>query len=126
MRVLHRGRTAYRPGGGVTEAEFQAHVLELAGMYGWRVAHFHDSRRQVRPGVHVGDRRAAGFPDLVLVRDRVVYAELKRQNGRATPAQRSWLAALEQAGQETYLWRPDNMDEIVRVLAGRADARRAA
>lgn len=60
-----------------------------------------------------------GFPDRVLVRDRVVYAELKRQQGTPTDAQMRWLTGLAVAGAEAYLWRPTDLDEIGRILAGR-------
>ena len=100
-----------------TEAEFQAAVIDLARRNGWRVHHHHDSRRQVRPGVFVGDRDASGFPDLVAVRgSRVVWAELKRERGRLSVAQSAWLRDLEAAGQEVYVWRPVDWPEIERVL----------
>ena len=49
---------------------------------------------------------------------RVVFAELKRETGKLTPAQTEWLDDLAAAGVETYLWRPSMIDEI-------ADAARA-
>lgn len=98
----------------VTERELQSRVLDLARMYGWRVAHFHDSRRQVRPGVMVGDRDAAGFPDLVLVRGtELLFVELKRETGRATDLQLEWLEALGAVpGVEALLVRPSSFDEL--------------
>ena len=104
----------------MTEAQFQAQVLNLARLYGWRSAHFSDSRRQIRPGVFVGDRGAAGWPDLVLVRERIVFAELKAANGRLRRGQAAWLDALKAAGAETYVWRPDDLPEIVAVFSRRA------
>lgn len=60
-----------------------------------------------------------GFPDRVLVRDRVIFAELKREQGKPTDTQREWLDALASAGAEVYLWRPSDLDEIAKILAQR-------
>ncbi len=103
----------------VSEAVFQKAVLELAHALGWRTAHFHDSRRQIAPGRFVGDQAAAGFPDLVLCRERVVFAELKGPKTRVTDAQLAWGRALGGAGAEWYLWRSADWSEIELVLGGR-------
>lgn len=67
---------------------------------------------------YFSDRSEAGWPDLVLVRERIVYVELKTMKGAVTPAQREWHDALVFAGGETYVWRPCcwNSGEIERVL----------
>lgn len=110
-----------------SEASFQRSVMELAQIGGWKLAHHHDSRRQIRPGVHVGDKSAAGFPDLVLCRgDRVIFAELKTQKGRLSAAQIEWLDALRvvesnAAGRVTVrVWRPADWPEIERLLTPEA------
>lgn len=85
------------------EKELQDLVEELARRLGWLVYHTYDSRRS-----------AAGFPDLVMVRHgRLIFAELKRQQGRVTPKQREWLQRLEVVSQlaggdlvEVHEWRP--------------------
>ena len=97
------------------EAAWQAQVIALAHLFGWRVAHFRPART-----VH-GWRTpvaadGAGFPDLVLVGPRVIFAELKSQRGRVSAAQRAWLDALSEAGVEAYLWRPSQFDEVADVL----------
>jgi hypothetical protein len=84
-------------------------VKELATTCGWKRAyHTFDSRRS-----------ASGFPDLVLVRDRVVFLELKREAGKVSPAQRDWGHALLTAGAEFYLARPRHLDAIGAVLGRR-------
>lgn len=98
-----------------TEAQFQARVIDFARALGWLVAHFHDSRRQIG-GRLVGDSDAAGFPDLVLVKRRVIYAELKGEKTRLRAAQVVWHEALRAAGEEVYLWRPADWPEIMEVL----------
>ena len=60
--------TAATKGPKVSEAAFQAQVLHLAALKGWRTAHFRtamDSRGRHRTPV-AGDGK--GFPDLVLAR----------------------------------------------------------
>ena len=103
----------------MTEREFQERIITLARTLGWLVFHTHDSRRQVRPGVFVGDSDAAGYPDLTLVhprRHRVVWAELKVGSNKPTAKQQDWLDALAEAGEEAHLWRPSDMDAIETVL----------
>ena len=91
----------------LTERDFQRQVLDLAGILGWLVYHPFLSKWSER-----------GFPDLTLVRPpRVVFAELKRDGGRPTPAQAEWLGVLGLChGVETYLWRPADLTEIAAVL----------
>lgn len=99
----------------VLEKELQAQVFELANLCGWRRAyHTHDSRRS-----------ASGFPDIVLVRERIVFLELKREKTKCSPAQRGWLRALRDAGGEVYVVRPHNLDDLAVVLQLRAQALRA-
>jgi hypothetical protein len=103
-----------------SESHFQHAVMDYARKSGWRVSHFSDSRRQVRPGVFVGDKDAAGFPDIVAVRERVVFIELKAARGRIRPAQQEWLRELDEAGAEVYCWRPADWPEIEHTLGRRA------
>lgn len=103
----------------LSEKDFQKQVLEMARLFGWKVAHFHDSRRQVKPGVFVGDKDAAGFPDLVLVRPpELLVLELKRELGKTTPEQDEWLALLGACGVEARVVRPSDWDWL-RVRLGR-------
>jgi N-dimethylarginine dimethylaminohydrolase len=101
----------------VNEAAHQDAVVEYARLTRWRVAHFR--RALNKRGVHMTAVAydAKGFPDLVLVRDRVVFAELKAKGRKRTPEQEAWAEWLEAAGAEYHLWRPTDWDEIVRVLA---------
>lgn len=111
--------TAKGDPGRLTEAAFQRQVTDLAKLYGWRFVHFRAAvTRSGKWATPIqGD---PGFPDLVLVHPRrglVVFAELKRQGGRTTAAQRAWLADLRQVGV-AYEWRPSDWPEIVAVLTG--------
>ena len=60
-----------------------------------------------------------GFPDWTLVRDRIVFLELKTETGKVSVAQAEWLADLNKAGVEAYVVRPRHFDEIVCVLRAR-------
>jgi hypothetical protein len=109
----------------VTEREFTAQVLQLAHIYGWLVAHFRPARRVDGSWRTPLQGDGAGFPDLVLVRGpwgerpaRVIFAELKAEDGRIGRLQTRWLGALEAvAGVETYVWKPSQLaHEILEVL----------
>lgn len=108
----------------MTEKDWQRQVMDLARLRGWDACHFHDSRRQVAPGVFIGDSAAAGFPDLVLWHERhgVVFAELKTSRGRLRADQEQRLWSLRRAGARVYVWRPEDLTEVARVLAGHAVA----
>lgn len=91
----------------MTEAQLQARVVKQAKTLGW--SHIYHTRFSLKS--------AAGYPDLHMVRgERSVFAELKREREKPTPAQESWLEALRTAGHEAYVWRPSDEPEIERVL----------
>lgn len=106
-----------------TEAQFQKSIIEAAQYMGWKAVHFRTVREQKVSGrafYHtpgVGD--ADGFPDLVLVRDRVVFAEIKNDRGRLSEKQKFWSKYLQDANAEYYVWRPKDWDEIKKVLLRR-------
>ena len=95
----------------VTEKDFMESVVELARLTGWLCYHTHDARRS-----------EPGFPDLAMTRGgRVVFAELKSDKGKVSPAQREWLTALASCpGVEVFVWRPADWDEIERTLTLKA------
>lgn len=88
-----------------SEREFQREVVKRALLFGWKVYHTYDSRRS-----------AAGFPDLVMVRDKVIFVELKTETGKLSKEQEDWIGALANASMEAHVWRPSMMDQIVRIL----------
>lgn len=92
----------------MSEAAWQRIVVELAHHLGWSHYHTHDSRRS-----------AAGFPDLVLCRERMIFVELKSEVGKLTAEQVEWSAILNKARQEVYLWRPSDLPTAQQVLARR-------
>jgi len=94
----------------VTERDFMQSVMELARLTGWRTYHTHDPRRS-----------EPGFPDLAMTRaGRVIFAELKTDKGKVSPAQREWLDALALCpGLEVLVWRPSDWDDVEYTLRRR-------
>ncbi len=99
----------------LTEAAFEKQVIDLAHVYGWRVAHFRPARVTVRGKETYRTAVGAdgqGFPDLVLARQGVVlFRELKTDDGKASAEQLQWLLSVGGA-----IWRPSMWDAIVREL----------
>lgn len=67
---------------------------------------------------HTCDSRRCqpGFPDLVLVRDRVLFRELKSDTGLMTKAQADWAEKMLKSGADWALWRPKYMQNIIKEL----------
>jgi len=92
----------------VTERALQAAIIEMAQFFSWRVAHFRtslDAHGNYQTAV-AGD--GSGFPDLVLVRDRIIFAELKVGKNKLSFAQESWRDAILTAGGNWVEWRESN------------------
>lgn len=95
----------------VSETELQSWVVDAATKLGWLAYHTHDSRRSVE-----------GFPDLVLVRGRIIYRELKihTRPSAVTVPQRRWLHQLRHAGADADVWTLDDWpNHITRELAAK-------
>jgi hypothetical protein len=92
----------------MSETELQTAIVQAAEMGGWLVYHTHNSQHS-----------AEGFPDLVLVREVVIFAELKREGQKPTPAQQQWLARLVVAGVMAFVWRPSDLDQVAAALITR-------
>lgn len=105
----------------MSEAQFQALVVDTARVLGWRVAHFRRATmangRTVTPVAADG----AGFPDLVLVHPDggVLYRELKTSRGKVAPHQRAWGEALVGAGADWAVWRPADWPDVLEQLQRR-------
>jgi hypothetical protein len=100
----------------MTEADFMAQVVEYAHLKDWRVCHFRPSRTASGWRTAVA-YDAEGWPDLCLVRERIVIAELKSEHGKLSSLQSDWIGALEAAKAEVYVWRPSSWPEVERVLS---------
>lgn len=106
-----------------TEEQFLQKVAELARLLGWRCAHFRRGRaaitRKNRSGWATAVQfDAAGFPDLLLVRDNCIMAiELKSERGRLSSTQREWLLALSQTNALVFVFKPSDWEDIIRCLS---------
>ena len=90
----------------MSEKDFQSQIVQIAKLNKWLVYHTYDSRKS-----------EPGFPDLVLVRESVIFAELKKDAKTApSQAQMAWLGALEKANARCAVWYPEIMDDIQIVL----------
>lgn len=92
----------------VTERAWQAWVIDLARLCGWRCFHPFDSRRS-----------EPGWPDLVLARPataEILFVELKSERGKVTAEQGWWLAALETCGCTVHVWRPSHAEQVITAL----------
>ncbi len=87
----------------LTEEQLQNLILDTARSLGYTERyHPHDSRRS-----------AAGFPDLVLghrEKGRVLFIEVKREDGIVTEPQNTWQDTLAWCDQEVYLFRPEHWE----------------
>ena len=96
----------------LTEAQFQRQITEYAEMCGWSWAHFRPAETSKGWRTPVSGPLGAGFPDLVLVRDgRLMFMEVKRAGGQATPAQNQVMRVLAEAA-EVYIVQPKDWDFI--------------
>ncbi|MEN6521910.1 MAG: VRR-NUC domain-containing protein [Armatimonadota bacterium] len=103
----------------IKEDPFQQQVIDLAHYLGWIVAHFKPALSQSGRWMTPVQADGKGFPDLVIVRERVIYAELKSDKKKPTDDQQKWINALRLSGEEVYVWRPRDWDEIREVLRSR-------
>lgn len=95
--------------GSKSEADWLEEVQDIARIRDWPfIYHTHNSRHS-----------AAGFPDLVLVRPpRIIFAELKREQGVTTREQSRWGEAINQCDAPIWeVWRPTDVDHVHRMLS---------
>jgi hypothetical protein len=107
----------------MTEAELQAAVIDLAHVYGWKVAHFRPAKTDKGWRTPVG-ADGKGFVDLVLaapirpdaITAEVLFVELKSATGKVSPEQHEWL---ERLYPNACVWRPKDWPEPIHsVLSG--------
>lgn len=106
--------TTNLPQPGWDEPTFQRWVVPTARANGWRVRVM-DTRAGggLRRQGHKMDR---GWPDLLLVRERVMWIELKAQGGKLRPDQEDVIELLRKAGAEVWIFTPRDWEELLGVL----------
>lgn len=132
-------RATSRASGGrvaLSERDFQRQVTDLAEILGWQWAHFRPAQTSRGWRTPVSGPLGAGWPDLILVRARdrrLIFAELKRDGAKPSPAQVAVLAVLDELGHcmcgrpdclkpkvgpqvEVHVWHPADFDVIAETL----------
>lgn len=95
------------------ERELQRAVIDVAHIFGWRVAHFRPSQttKGWRTAVEADGK---GFPDLVLLRgEQMLVRELKAGRGKPTQDQVEWMQAFQLAGIDVGVWTEDDLSTRV-------------
>lgn len=93
----------------MTEKQFsQQQLYPLIEMLGWH--RYHTFRSQHSP---------PGWPDEALVRERLVFLEVKTEKGKLTDKQREWVGWLDAGGAEVWVVRPRHLDALAKVLAAK-------
>jgi hypothetical protein len=111
-----RSHAATAIGSLISERDWQRQVTDAAELFGWQWAHFRPARTERGWRTPVSGPMGAGFPDLVLVRgERLVFAELKSQDGRLRPEQRDVIESLRSAA-ECHVWRPSDLPHVLEIL----------
>jgi hypothetical protein len=105
----------------VTEQELHRATVELLRALGWRFCHPANGgyRRRVEAAILHGLGVEPGVPDLLVFEEHAigghgVALELKSEKGRVTPAQESWLDALDRRGW--LVSTPRNLDQVIATL----------
>lgn len=100
------------------ERDLQKGVIDVAHAFGWYVAHFRtaiNARGHYQTPVGADGK---GFPDLCMVRERVVFMELKVRYRQLKPEQEIWRDRILASGTEWYLITEKEWDggEVERIL----------
>lgn len=83
----------------MTEDELQEHVRQLCRDLGLAVQHIHDARRCW----------LAGWPDLTVFGNRILFRELKSEHGSLSAEQRKVGSLITRAGGSWCVWRPRDL-----------------
>ena len=105
----------------VREIDWQRTVCDAMDTFGWTWNH---TRRSIggKGRSWVTATTLKGWPDLVAWRaERLLFAELKRDDGRLTAEQQVVLVELQTVAAanphvEVHVWRPRDWDRVVEVL----------
>lgn len=104
-----------------SEQAFLEQMIDLAHLLGWKVVHF-------RPGMTKSGWRtpvagdAAGFPDLLLVKEfdneaTLLAVEVKSERGKLSGQQKEWLEIMSKVTKVySFVWKPKDFEDIVALL----------
>ena len=103
----------------MTEADWSKQLRDLMALYGWQHVHFRPALTKHGYRTAGSGELAAGWPDFVAVRDRVIFVEIKRKGGKLSDDQIRVRDILRTAEAEWYAWWPADFDEAHAVLSER-------
>jgi len=100
--------------------QFEANIIELMHLLGWKVASFRPAltKHGWRTAVQADGK---GFPDIHAIHPvhGILYAELKTGKGRLEPAQIEWRDLIITAGYRYHLWTDKcRFEDIAQELRG--------
>lgn len=100
----------------LVERDFRIQIVGpkgLATILGWLHAGFRPAKTKAGWRTPATGELGKGWPDLVLVhpvRQRILFRELKKEDGEVSDDQRRVLVALVAAGLDAAIWRPRDLD----------------
>ena len=115
----------------VSERDFSKSVEDLLKFYGWQFVHFRPARvmrhgKETYETAYTGNK---GFPDYFCTKPpRILIFELKSETGKLSQEQKDWIDLLKSCQQpnmnlyktcdfpEVYVWRPDEIENIAKIL----------
>ena len=101
----------------ISEAEFQRQVIDIAIWNNWLIDHT-PPMRSAKGAIFTGG--LTGKTDLVLFSLKgkgIIYAELKSETGKLSPAQAVFKNVIIDNGGEYYLWKPSDLPFIMERLS---------
>jgi len=125
-------RRAKKPGdspAAESEADFASWLEDFLHVHGYKFAHFRPAR-VMRNGKETYETpvsgNAKGLPDYYVwhperrphlgFRESAFWVELKSATGKLSEAQIECIKSLRASGAQVFIWRPDDRDEIERLL----------
>ena len=120
----------------ISETQFEKAVVDVAHMFGWKVASFRNSMSAAGSHLTAVKYDGKGYVDLSMFHPcgEIVLAEIKAEKGRLSPAQKQWGETLTECsnvndisgppikddfylGMRYVVWRPSDGDDIISYLS---------
>ena len=101
----------------LSETAFGSQVESLLKLYGWRYTHFRPAF--TNKGYRTPLTGHKGFPDYCAVRGgRLLFIELKSEDGKLSPEQQMWLDDLEEVRLigAVRVFRPSDFETVMELL----------
>ena len=107
-RITHYGTVA------IGETPFQASIIQMAELRGYRAYHVANVKGQLR------NETAVGFQDMIIAgKGMIIFAENKSETGQLSAEQKEWYNVISECQcpqVHAKVWRPRHFDEIDELL----------